>query len=60
MAHEAGFDEFIRDANLRLVHSRLVNEPDPAHRRILLDIIEALEKGEPIPAKALEAKIGPG
>ncbi|MGZ3280939.1 MAG: hypothetical protein ACXU82_18120 [Caulobacteraceae bacterium] len=60
MAHEASLDEFIRDANLKLVRSRLSDTFDPSHRQTLLDLIEALESGEAIPAKALEAGLRPG
>jgi hypothetical protein len=60
VAHETGLEAFIRDANLRLVRKRLAGEFDPVHRQILLDLIEALENGEAIPAKALEARLETG
>jgi hypothetical protein len=60
VAHEAQLDEFVRDANLRLVRTRLAGEVDPVLRQVLLDIIKALEGGEAIPAKALEARLKAG
>lgn len=60
MAYEASLDEFVRDANLKLVRERLAGEADPVHRRTLLDLIEALESGESIPAKAIEQSLGRG
>jgi hypothetical protein len=60
VAHEAQLDQFVRDANLRLVRQRLDGELDPVLRQVLLDIIQALEGGEAIPAKALEAGLIPG
>ena len=60
MAHEAQLDQFVREANLRLVRKRLAHEMDPALRQVLLDLIKALEDGEAIPAKALEARLNTG
>jgi hypothetical protein len=60
VAHETSLETFIRDANLRLVRGRLANELDPVHRQVLLDLIEALEDGEAIPAKALAARLEAG
>jgi hypothetical protein len=60
VAHATGLEEFIRDANLRLVRQRLASEFDPVHRQVLLDLMEALENGEAIPAKALQARFETG
>jgi hypothetical protein len=60
VSYEEQLDEFVRDANLRLVRQRLAGEADPVLRQVLLDIIRALEDGEAIPAKALQATLAAG
>lgn len=59
MAYETSLDHFIRDANLKLVRNRLAHEQDPAQRKILLEVIRALEAGEAIPASSLSARLAP-